>query len=498
MKKRIVALLLAGLITTSLASCVVQGNNNQQNGTTPDQQTTTDPNHNVQPPEQVWNDADKSVFTLSDVKLRQEANTLGTALVTIPKETELHCTKASLSWYYVEYGEYKGYVSKTQVTEVDILGKYFTEVEGGEQVMYANANINIRLYPSEAEFSTKVGGYSLNDEVTVVASNGTWYKIKYVKDGVEKNYYVHASCLAEGKVTDPNDDKPYADLFTEVPGTPTKYVSVEGGGKVNFRVAPSTDKNTTIIMSLSDGCPVIVLKTGIVNEAAWSYVAVLVTSDKEGVPDEYKYGYISSDFLSETSGEMSVDELLALYPTLTKIEGGKTYYVLKEATITIRRTPKFPADGEESNSLSNPQSGKTPETVKAIKVLATGEIDGTNWFFVEYVKKDGENETLIRGFVGGKALEYLTTDANGNPTVTLEDLIIKYPQFSKLETPTNITTKSVANCYGTPDASGEVLGQLEADMQVKLVAKEEGALTTWYVIETEDGKLFFVGKQFFN
>ncbi len=514
MKKRIIALLLAGLMTTAtLASCVVQNTKDphktEPNQTPPTNQTTPDPGTVVIPPVITWQDVDKTVYTVNDAKLRTEASGTSTPLASIPKETALHCTKQSNLWFYVEYVEIKdgqetshqGYISKTSVTEVNILGTDFVEIEGGSKIMYANApTINVRLYPTDADFSTAVASYKLNSEVTVVASNGTWYKIKYVKDNAEKFYFVHGSCLSPEQVNDPNNTEQYEHLFTPVNGEEgvTKYVSVEGNGKVNFRVAPNTDKNTTIIMSLSDGCPVILLKTGTVDEMAWSYIAVLVTSDKPGVPDEYKFGYISSDYLSDTTGEMTLDDLLTHYPTFTKVEGGKVMYILQEAAITIRRTPHFPADGEASNSLSNPQSGTTPETIKSIKVVATGEVDGTTWFVVEYLKKDGEKETLIRGFVGGKALEYLTSDATGKPTITLEDLVIKYPQFTILETPETKTAAAAANCYGTPDTTGDVLGTITKDTQVTVVAKESGAFATWYVIKDDSGNFFFVGKQFFN
>ena len=503
MKKRIVALLLAGLMSaTALASCRVQ-NQNQHGGTEPNQnpptnQTTPGENTN-NPPAITWQEVDKNVYSISDVKLRQEASGTSTALASIAKETALHCTKQSTSWYYVEYGELKGYVSKASVTEINILGTDFVEITGGSKVMYANAQtINVRLYPTDADFSTAVGSFKLNDEVTVVATNGAWHRVQYVKNGEQKTYYVSAACLNDEKVKDPDDTTAYEGLFTAVNGDTgvEKYVKVDQGGKVNFRKAPNTE--STIIMSLSDGVKVTVLKTGTVNGMEWSYIVVKVESNKDGVPSEYKFGYISSDYLSNTTGDMTLDDLLAHYPTFTKVEGGMMYYVLKEATITIRREPVFPADGEASNSLSNPQSGKTPDSIKAIKVVATGTVDETRWFIVEFVKKDGDTETLIRGFVGGKALEYLTTDANGNPTVTIEDLIAKYPQFTKLETPTNVTASKNANTYGTPDASGEVLGQITAGTTVKLVAQEAGAYATWYVVEDAEGKLLFVGKEFFN
>ena len=152
MKKRIVALLLAGLMSaTALASCRVQ-NQNQHGGTEPNQnpptnQTTPGENTN-NPPAITWQEVDKNVYSISDVKLRQEASGTSTALASIAKETALHCTKQSTSWYYVEYGELKGYVSKASVTEINILGTDFVEITGGSKVMYANAQtINVRLYP---------------------------------------------------------------------------------------------------------------------------------------------------------------------------------------------------------------------------------------------------------------------------------------------------------------------------------------------------------------
>ncbi len=511
-KKRIVALLLAGLMTTTtLASCVVQNTKDphktEPNQNPPTNQTTPDPGINI-PPVVSWQDVDKSVYTVNEVKLRLEANGSSTALATIPKETELHCTKQSTSWYYVEYekdGEtLQGYVTKASLTEINILATDFVEVEGGSKIMYANAKtINVRPYPTDATFSGSIGTFSLNDEVTVYATNGTWYKVKYVKNGEEKQYFVHGSCLSDVEVTDPDDPKPYEHLFTDVNGEEgvTRYVSVEKDGKVNFRVAPLTHEDTDIIMSLSNGCKVTLLKTGTVNGAEWSYIAVLVPApaDKPGVPDEYKFGYISSAYLSDMSGEMSLDELIQ-HHGFTKIDGGIMYYVLKEATINIRSTPAFPDTeaGESDNLLTSLQSGQSAESIKALKVVATGKVGDTNWFMVEYTEKKGESETVIRGFVGGKALEQLTTDAGGERVVTLEDLKTKYPQLTILETPETKTANAAANCYGTPDTTSTVLDTIAKDTEVTVVAKETGSFATWYVIKTADGKLFFVGIQFFN
>ena len=86
----------------------------------------------------------------------------------------------------------------------------------------------------------------------------------------------------------------------------------------------------------------------------------------------------------------------------------------------------------------------------------------------------------------------------GKAIVTIEDLMVKYLQFVKLETPTKITTASVANCYGATDTSSDAFSQLAVGIEVALAAQEPGAYASWYVIQDDQGDLFFVGKQLFN
>ncbi len=501
MKKRMIALLLAGLMTTAtLASCRVQGNFDNPNGTEPNQgtsnpTTTNNPDDPYTPPTVTWQDVDKYIYTLNDVKLRAEANGTSTALADIAKVTELHCTKQSTSWYYVEYDGKQGYVPKASVTEINIAGTDFEEIAGGSKIMYANAKtINVRPYPVTNEtFSKAVGSYDLNDEVTVVAKNKDWYRVKFFdKNNVEHLYYVHGSCLSESKVTDPNDDSIYENQFSTVESKPTMYVS--GVESVYFRKAPNTSSDG--ILTLKKGDSIKVLKTGTVDGKEWTYAVVEIPPKKEGDGITYEYGYISSDCLAYTNGDMTLENLLTIYTTFTQTN--KTMYVLQEKTITIRSAPIFPEEGQD-NSLSHPQSGKDPSTIKAIQVLATGEVDGTQWFIVEFTKKEGENDVVIRGFVGGKALDVLTSDPSGKPTVTLEDLLLKYPgQFEVLETPTTVTTKSVANCYGTPEVTNSPLKTLAADASVTLVAKQTGDFPTWAVIQDGEGAYYFIQKSLLN
>jgi hypothetical protein len=192
---------------------------------------------------------------------------------------------------------------------------------------------------------------------------------------------------------------------------------------------------------------------------------------------------------------MTVDQLIARYPTFEKTDV-TVMYVVVDSAITIRSNPVFPEEGED-NSLSNPKS--TAESVKSLKILATGLVDDTQWFIVEYVKKDGENEKVITGFIANGAMKYLTTDPNGKVTLTPDDVLVKYPnQFVKLETPVTVTTNALANCYGTPETAKEPLKQLAAGTTVTLVATPIDNFTNWALIQDAEGAYYFVNYSFLN
>lgn len=489
MKKRIVALLLAGLMTTAaLASCRVQNNDNpggtEPDETTPSTQVTTPAE--TTPATPTWQEVDKSIFTINEVKLRQDATNAGTALASIPKETQLHCTKQSTSWYFVEYDGMQGYVAKTSsVTEINILGTDMVAVEGGSKTMYVKSNtLNVRLYPCDNDsFSTKMGSYKLNDAVTVLATNGTWARVQYAEG---KTYYVSYAYLSETEVKDPNDPSIYEDLFTDVEGTPEMYVKEE---KVNFRVAPSTEETVTIIMSLSRGTEVTVLKRGTVEGKEWYYVEVYIPADK-GVPAHWQEGYISADCLAETSGGQTLDDLVAFYG-FTKVE--KTMYVLAEKSVYVRSTPSL---NSSENIIDVLASGKEAATIKSVKVVAIGLYNDVNWCLIEHTIKEGTEEKTVLCFVGASIL---TSDPNGKLTVTLDELLEKYPEFTACETETTVTVATKASGFSIPNVSADVIKEFEVGTELTLVAEETGSRhNIWYVVKDSTGTLYFVGMEFFN
>ena len=502
MKKRIVALLLAGLMTTTaLASCRAQNSGNP-NGTEPDQttpQVTQKPDNPDNPynPPTTWIEKTQDVYTLKDVTLRKEANGTSANLGSIPKETKLTSTKYNANWYYVEYEGNQGYVaaktnSKPNVTEVNILGTDFVAIEGGSKTMYVNTTtLYVRLYPSsDNNFSIQIGSYNLNDEVIVLATNDTWARIQYSET---EQYYVAHTYLSDAPIEDPNivpADELFTVISTNVESAPKMYVY--GVDTAAVRKAPNIKAGQ--VTSLEKDAIVKILRTIVIEGRKWMHVAVEIAAQKPGDDVDYDYGYISADCLAYNNGSATLEELLEIYKEFTPKT--QTMYILQESSISVRNAPIF--DGDK-NILLSPKSGTDLKDIKTIEVLAEGVVkdEGTQkdykWYIVEYTQNGGETSKVWRGFIGGTALDALTTDPSGKPTVTLEDLLNDYPnEYEILETPLTVTTKELANCYGTPATTKVPLKELVADTTVTLVAVQKGYSTTWAVIQDSEGAYYFV------
>ncbi|MBQ8309384.1 MAG: SH3 domain-containing protein [Clostridia bacterium] len=349
MKKRILALLLAGLITASFASCVASGDQeNPDNDTEAEQtqgeSTTPDDGTESTPDVTEWTSVDETVFTVSQVSLREDPDTSGDIVKALAKETQLHRTRVSENWSYVETtsGE-KGYVSNRYITSVNILGTDFTTIAGGEKIMYATDVVNVRLYPSADDFSDKKGSYSKDDEVTVVATNGKWYRVKFKtnSDGSVEYYYVNASYLSEEKGGTSIDMSQYESLFAPLTEEKVMYAD----GKVNIRTSPVvTEDGSNLITTLKSGAKVTVTKEGTVDGQKWYYAKAEIAPEKEGDPSKKVEGYITASYLTdETSPEsMTLDELIVRYPTFSKLT--KTVYVVKDKSLKVRSTPEYLED----------------------------------------------------------------------------------------------------------------------------------------------------------
>ncbi len=486
MKKRILALLFAGLLTASLASCVSSGNQNDPDDTESRQyydsdQTTVKEDNTTNPSSDLsWTSVDESVYTHTKVSLRSEPKTSGEILKTLEAETQLHRTKVNSKWSYVETSDgTRGYVSNTYITATDILGGDFTSL-GEAKTMYATEGVKVRLYPCTDDFSKQKGTYSKGDEVTVVATNGKWYKVKYKteENGTVLYYYVSASYLSETKGGTSIDAGQYENQFTALETPVIKYTDAEN---LNLRSAPVVEKETIKYTFEKKGIKVTVLKTGTVDGSNWSYVKATVDPEKEGDPAQTLYGYVKSMYLTDTISveNMTLDQILDTYSQFTKTT--KTLYVVKEQKLVVRSTPVYiKLDVEENNYID------TLTECTKIEVVGKGTNDGLDWYII---KTTEENVTRYR-FISASAT-YTTPNENGEWQLTLDRLLDTYKNYTLLTTPKTITATAKANGYYKPVINKTVPYTLKVGETATLVAMESGSDPTWYVIQVGE-TLYFV------
>ncbi|MBQ9784457.1 MAG: hypothetical protein IJW29_03045 [Clostridia bacterium] len=496
MKKRLVALILAGLLTASMASCVATGNNTNTGGgentlEQPSQGTTSGKDDPIVPQPNSWKEVDKTLYTFESAILYSDAKTSSAKVADLPAEFELHCTLQNTYWSYVEYVEneetVKGYVSNESLTNVDLLAKSFTGVDGGEKTMYIAGKkgdtARVRLYPCTDTFSTVITTLSWNEPVTVVSENGEWSRIAYEVEGETKYYFISSNLLTDTEQIDYDDPTQWENLFEECTTPLTKYVN---GNTANLRKAPNADATGLEILTLDT--EVTVKATAQIGESNWSYVEVWMPEKKPGDGPYLAKGYINSKLLSDkkSSAPATLEDLLDLYEgAFEALETPKTMYAT--GTTNVRSTPLFPNtdEGEKSNIVA----GLTK--AEEVKVVASGAYDGYSFYVIEYTI----DEKLGYYFVGASTL---TTDPTGTPTITLDDLTEKYPQFEIcVESTVTVTNASGANCYLKPEFAETPDLHLELGDEVTLVATANDS-TTWWVIRAENGTLYFVNSMLFQ
>jgi hypothetical protein len=242
-----------------------------------------------------------------------------------------------------------------------------------------------------------VGTLSNEDAVTVVAENGSWYKIvlktedeKEDEDEEVVYAYVTARYLANEKGGTPVVTPSYESSFIECNPTKTMYTTTAG---LRLRSEPVISSETVITKLTTAGVKVIVLKMGNVNAdgetTAWSYVKAYLPPEKEGDPSTTREGYIASVYLTEkepdSTANLSLDELLVRYPSF--VRGEKFVYVVKGVSLNVRSTPALTTgsmDSDESNVIGSLFTATDAATATAVKALAKGIVDGNAWYIIQY------------------------------------------------------------------------------------------------------------------
>lgn len=474
MKKRILALLLAGLLTASMVSCITtkpRPDGPGLGGGTEDQQTMddteTDPVVTV-----TWISTDKTVYvTPASTTLTKVDDS--TATVKVNQLTELHCIKISsdAKRCIVERDGVQYYVSADKVTDEDLLGKSFTEC--APKTMYAKKAVNVRKFASDNNaYSTVIKTLKINDSVTVVAEGTNWSKIK-----VDENtfYFVYAEFLSDTEVKDP-DNEDFSAYFTDL--NPTVKLYVTAPSSLTVRVNASTESSP--LTYLVTNAEVTALAQGTIEGIKW--YKILVPDDiKEGQTQTYSIGYATDKYLSETKGSvsMTLDEMIEQY-SFTKKETPQELYVSSDA-LFVRSTPAFPA--------ANDNIVATLAKKDTVKVVAVGTVDDNNWAMIEL---DGKY-----CFVG---YSKLTTDPNGTPMevpLSFAELLSKY-QFTEC-TEKTVYAKGTVKCNTSPTNQETAPKTLTAGNSVKVLATGTVSYVEWYLFQIEgDTNFYFAGASLFT
>ena len=515
--KKLLALLLAGILLLSLASCVSSGENNGDE--TDDEESTVDTNDedetndeedtNDEEEEDEWEEVDDVVYTFKSLALREEPN--GDTIESLEPEMELHRTRVNSGWSYVSVeidGEtVEGYVSNKYITEVDILGSDFENVVGGSKTMYCTIDgLNVRT--ANDSISEKMGSLNKDEAVKVVAENGTWYRIEFTEEGADEEdepiyCYVNARYIASTKGGTPDVTPSYTSSFIDCDPHKTMYTTTAG---LRLRSEPIISSDTVITTLSTAGVKVIVMKMGNVNAdgetTGWSYVKAYIPPVREGDPMITKEGYIATEYLTEkapaATESLTLEELLVRYPGFTKSE--KFVYIVTGISLKVRSTPEITPgadDSEDSNVIGSLKTDKDAVNATNVKAVAYGVENGSAWYIVEYLSSVSGKK--INAFISANPL-LVTTDPSGAAKLTRENLTLAYPEFEAVAAQT-ITAVAPANGYDKPyeDPSTvedeNISFQLGIGEQATLIAVQTGAKDAddniWYAIEVS-GKIYFV------
>lgn len=477
MKKRIVALLLAGILTASLASCTTTKDRENSTGGTENVQTR-DPNANGNNGTPIvtvtWQEVNETVYvTASSVTLVGVENTSQTAKASqMDRLTRVKIGSNGKSVVVKDNVQYT--VDTKSVTAEDLLGEGFTTLTTPKTMYAAASAVNIRRYAtSEYSFSTIIKTLELNETVTVIAEGNKWSKISYNN----QQYFVFSSLLADEAQSDPDDASNYP---TPTPLTQQVDKYVSGCETVALRKQPSS--KATALSYLSKDTKVTVVATVTVNGNSWSKVLVPMKVE-EGQSADNIEGFISTYYLANTLGgvvEITLDEMLSQYPDFKKVDPIQVLYATD--SLNVRSTPEIPEDANKDNKVGGL---KKAEQAKVVAIGTSGEIV---WAMIDYGNKG-------YCFV---SYAYLTPDSSGNPAApSFEQLLATYSDFQAC-TERTVYAKGVVNCNTAPENQSEVSKKLAAGEAVTVLATGTVRGNGWYLFRTQDGGLYFAGTSMFN
>ena len=481
MKKKILTILLAGLMAMSAISCGEPSvNPNENPNGTSGPTGTTGTTGTTQPPvntDQYITANDVVYAVVNNLNLRTAPSTSASAPKQVAFATELVRVKYNSNWTVVNYDGAEYYVSTAYLTTDDIAAKKFTP--HAEKEMYATEAVKVRLYPtthaelSKAEHILKT--LKANDAVTVVGTGTGWYQVKI--DG--KLYYVAASYLSTTKKSGVESLGDYVTQFKNgaYNQPQTMFIATD---EANVRLYPSSAAFSFIVDTLQKGDRGSVVAQATINGNVWAQIQIEDPNDPAAPPAKY---YISLDCLSATEGGASLDltQLLTLYPSFKTYTEPKTMYVATtvEVSLAVRLSPSIPAAPDTyANCLD---SALWPKAKTTLTVVAYGTGTNAGWSIISYAN----------GFYFVNTV-YLTPNANGTPVLTLEAVLAQYPSITQCTEKSMVILKNT-NYYSVPSmAAAEKLGTFEAGKTVTVIASGMVGAYDIYVIKGEDGNCWFI------
>lgn len=461
MNKRILALLLAGLLTASMASCKSStGKRDDSTGGSEPVQTQVTPDPSDPSATVTWTEVNETVYvTKNTTATGVSDSTQSLALTEMTALTRVKVGSNGKS--IVEKDGVQYYVLSTYLSTEDLLGESFETCT--TELMYSTeSGVNVRKYASTS--ASSLAKLNTNDTVRVVAKSEKWVKVMW-GDGFG---FVNRNYVSSSPVIDHNDMSQYPSFEDFAVENRFKVFTVQN---LNLRQAPSTSSSQVTL--LPGDAELMVLAEVTVDGTLW-YKVRYEEKGTNGQGDTPYIGFVTTKYVAK---KLSLDEMIAKYTEFTKL--AETVKMYATGSVRARTSPSLENDDNIAFTL---------KLKDEITVVATGTKGDVNWAMVE---KNGNYYFVSR--------KYLTTQADGTADpLTLDEILIQYPTLTRLETPKAVQAVKVTNCNPTPKEYDldEIKTQLQKDAVVTVYAQGEINYKTWYVFE-KDGAYYFAGSEMF-
>ena len=358
----------------------------------------------------------------STLRIRKSASTSSAVLGTIRNGSTFDIISKSGSWYQINYNGVTGYVHGDYVKEITTS----STVSQKGKVYNVSSNLRVR---SGASTSASVLGYLTNNaEVTILGTEGEWYKIQYNSGyGYVSKEYITTNGNTTNN-TGSNNTGNTGSSETEVNKTGYVY-NVSSGG---LRVRKEASTSSTVLGTLYSGNSVnIVGETG-------SWYKIKYNSS---------YAYVHKDYITETK-------------------------------------PSSGSNSSTGNSNSTTDSNNSSQTMNAVGVI-------TNVSSNLRVRKQPSSNSLVLGYllnnqtvtITGKEGNWYKINFKGSVGYVSADYV-KISTGSNNSTGSNSSSGSSNNNASVSNAYNIILEELKSHIGSPYAYGGSGELVTNASIQT--------------